>query len=155
MRSTWTIEVKDCNFLLNPTLTWSSCLFHILLIHLIHLKHSCHADFASVGKVLCFRRILDFIILPTAYVVRREGNVLTRVCPSFCLSTPGGRYPGQIEAGGVPQPGPARGDTPAGGYPCRGYPTLYRITDGVHDTPRSVCLLRSCVHAGGLSCVLL
>ena len=34
------------------------------------------------------------IYLPTAYVVRREGNVLTRVCPSIhpsiCLSTPKG-----------------------------------------------------------------
>ena len=28
------------------------------------------------------------VFLPTAYVVQREGNVLTRVCPSFCLSTP-------------------------------------------------------------------
>ena len=27
--------------------------------------------------------------LPPAYVVRREGNVLTRVCPSICLSTGG------------------------------------------------------------------
>ena len=28
-------------------------------------------------------------LLPPAYVVRREGNVLTRVCPSICLSTGG------------------------------------------------------------------
>ena len=62
MRSTWTIEVKYCNFLLNPALTWSSYLFHILLCCLMHSCHSCHADFASVGKVFCFRRILAFIL---------------------------------------------------------------------------------------------
>ena len=66
--------------------------------------------------------------LPTAYLVRREGYVLTRVCPSIpvCLSTPGG--------GGVPQPGATGGGTPAksrwgdvprpgptgGGYPSQG-----------------------------------
>ena len=46
--------------------------------------------------------------LPTAYVVRREGNVLTRVCPTFCLSTPRGAVPRPGPGGrGVPQPGPA------------------------------------------------
>ena len=39
----------------------------------------------------------------------REGYVLGRVCPSVCLSTPGGGYPSP-GPGGVPQPGP-------GGYP--------------------------------------
>ena len=79
----------------------------------------------------------------------REGNVLTRVCPSICLPTPGGGgtlarsrgYPSQVQWGGWPGWGgtPARG-TPrrvplsdlaggthlgypplnlAGGYPCR------------------------------------
>ena len=83
-------------------------------------------------------------LLPPAYVVRREGNVLTRVCPSICLST-GGGYPYPImlcnisqnamgQPGGVPcqvQPGggvpwwgggeyPARGGIPWRGYPGRG-----------------------------------
>ena len=54
--------------------------------------------------------------LPTAYVVRREGYVLTRVCPSVCPH-PGGVYPSQVQAGGgLPPPGPA------GGYPCWGLP---------------------------------
>ena len=56
----------------------------------------------------------------------REGYVLTLVCPSICLSTGGG--------GG--------GGTPARSIRGRGTP-LYRTTDGVLDTPRSVCLLRS------------
>ena len=42
--------------------------------------------------------------LPTAYVVRGEGYVLTRVCPSIdpsvCLSTPRGGYPSQVQTGG-------------------------------------------------------
>ena len=42
-----------------------------------------------------------------------EGHVLTRVCPSICLSTPGG---------GVPQPGPAGGYPDGGGYPTSGTP---------------------------------
>ena len=186
-------------------------------------------------------------LLPTAYVVRREGNVFTRVCPSIhpsvCPHWLGGGVPQPGPDGrGVPQPGPdggplprgyptlgtphwtwpgvpwwgvshlryppsdlvrgypnwgyptlgtppiesgwgldlpppsqtwlgvphlgypplhlARGDTLtrggtppritppppsdlAGGYPDGGYPTSYRITDGVLDTPRSVWLLRS------------
>ena len=66
--------------------------------------------------------------LPTAYVVGGK-VVLTRVC----LSTPrGGGYPGRVQAGGVPQPGPGGGGTPhlryppsdlAGGYPDQGVPT--------------------------------
>ena len=86
--------------------------------------------------------------LPPAYVVRREGNVLTRVCPSICLSTGGYPYPimlcnitqnamGQTPVGGYPYPimlcnitqnttGQTPGGTqpgPAGGgYPARGYP---------------------------------
>ena len=50
------------------------------------------------------------VCLPSAYVVRREGNVLTRVCPSMILSVHGG--------GGVRsvQPGGSRGQvSPAGG----------------------------------------
>ena len=37
----------------------------------------------------------------------------------------------------IPQPGPG-----GGGYPCQGG-TPPRVTDGVLDTPQSVCLLRS------------
>ena len=141
----------------------------------------------------------------------REGYVLTRICPSVCLST--GGYPGQVQMGGtparsdggVPQPGPtgtwggvppagmgypkpgltggilARSDrgVPEVGYPLAGMgypkpglrvdtqggvppskdgvppplgptvppritpPPRDRTVDGVLDTPRSVCLLRS------------
>ena len=74
--------------------------------------------------------------LPTAYVVRREGNVLTRVCPSIhpsiCLSIPRG----------VPWPGPAgaRGGDPSqvqlGGYPARGYPPwVHPLLDLARGTP--------------------
>ena len=135
------------------------------------------------------------LFLPTAYIVRREGNVFTRVCPSIHLFVHGG-YPGQVQPGGgypsqvqlgVPhlryppvRPGqevPLLGVPHLGypirigwGYPCwgkgypywgvphlaGGYPTLGPphqtwlgggtppwVTDGVLDTPRSVCLLRS------------
>ena len=52
-------------------------------------------------------------LLPPAYVVRRQGNVLTRVCPSIHLSVHrgvpqpgldgGGGYPGQVQTeGGTP-----------------------------------------------------
>ena len=54
--------------------------------------------------------------LPPAYVVRREGNVLTRVCPSICLSTGGGG--GSVSllspGGGVVSPA-GGGVSPAGG----------------------------------------
>ena len=61
----------------------------------------------------------------------REGYVLTRVCPSVCLSTPGRGYPGQVQPGGVPQPGPGEGTTarsryggtPMGGTQIGGTPT--------------------------------
>ena len=39
------------------------------------------------------RLLIVCVFLPPAYVVRREGNVLTRVCPSICLSTGGYPYP--------------------------------------------------------------
>ena len=70
-----------------------------------------------------------FRFLPTAYVVRREGYVLTRVCPSVCPHL----------GGGVPRPGLMGGGcTPAGGVlhlryplsdlargvPCLGYPPV-------------------------------
>ena len=81
--------------------------------------------------------------LPTAYVVRREGYVLTRVCPSVCphlgggVPQPGpdgGVYPSQGDTPlWVPPVGPGHGGTPAGGVPhlryplsdlAGGYPTL-------------------------------
>ena len=68
----------------------------------------------------------------------RESYVLTGVCPSICLSTPGGGgypsqiqqaggYPSQIQVGGVLQPGPGGGypsQVQAGGYPNGGVPHL-------------------------------
>ena len=85
--------------------------------------------------------------LPTAYVVRREGYVLTRVCLS--VHTWGGGYPGQVQMGGgctparsdggggqrgtlgrsrqgVPQPGPA-----GVGYPTLGPPPPSDLARGV------------------------
>ena len=63
----------------------------------------------------------------------REGYVLTRVCPSICLSTGGGGGAAKSDGGGHPRWGtPCKGGTPPG-----------RTTDGVLDTPRSVWLLRS------------
>ena len=76
--------------------------------------------------------VADKWLLPPAYVVRREGNVLTCVCPSICLST-GGAVPISHNAlqhfpechgadGGGTLPGPA-GGVPCWGYPARGgYP---------------------------------
>ena len=46
---------------------------------------------------------LPFTYLPPAYIVQREGNVLTRVCPSVCPQR-GVRWPGP-EGGGVPRLG--------------------------------------------------
>ena len=59
---------------------------------------------------------VEFTLLPPAYVVQREGNVLTRVCPSINLSVHrGGGSVSQLSQGGVSvQPG--RGEiSPAGG----------------------------------------
>ena len=61
----------------------------------------------------------SLVVLPTAYVSTREVNVLTRVCPSICLSTPGG---------GVPQPGPAGG----GGTPARSDQGRVPLLGGTH-----------------------
>ena len=75
------------------------------------------------------KRIKNLDVIVTDRVrSTREGNV-------FSLFTPReeGGTPARTRGGGVPQPGPMGG----------GYPTSYRITDGVLDTPRSVCLLRS------------
>ena len=111
-----------------------------------------------------------FIVIITARVrSTREGNVLTRVCPSINLSVHRGGYPYPIMLCNISQnamrqrggtwtpPGggtrvryPPRGGTrvrypPGGGtqvrYPPRGgYPG--RTTEGVLTTRRAVCLLR-------------
>ena len=91
------------------------------------------------------------LYLPPVYVVRREGNVLTRVCPSICLSTEGYPYPimlcnitqnamGQTPGGGVPishnalQHYPECHGADTGGYP---YPImLYNISqNAMGQTP--------------------
>ena len=93
----------------------------------------------------CF--LLNYL-LPPAYVVRREGYVLTRVCPSVCPQGGGG---GQSSwgGGGVSPAGrgvsPARGGvSPArGGSANIGQQNEYSLHGGRYA---------SCVHAGGLSC---
>ena len=116
------------------------------------------------------------------FVVRREGNVFTCVCPSIhpsiCLSTGGRGVPwsGPAGGGGVTQSGPARGvpyqGIPSGGgYPTRGATLTGGPTRGVpparskwgipwgvpqlgHQKEYLICHGRyaSCFHAGGLSC---
>ena len=111
--------------------------------------------------------------LPPAYVVRREGNVLTRVCPSVSPqggggvsqpTQPGGVSPaggGQSSRGGSVQPGgisPARGEVGhsawggwgGSGQSARGRGVSRgegvsqdRTTEWVLTTRRAVCLLRS------------
>ena len=138
---------------------------------------------SSAAAISCITSPICFVIclvtglqlLPTAYVVRREGNVFTRVCPSIhqsvCAHLGGGGTPARSSPGGYPLPGggtPCQESTPPrvtssvgpaggggtppripphhtwpGGTPCRGGGTPLRETDGVLDTPRSVCLLRS------------
>ena len=71
-----------------------------------------------------------FRYLPTAYVVRREGNVLTRVCPLFCLSTPGGGTLARSRQGWYPS------QVQLGGYPCREVPHLrYPPSDLAEEVP--------------------
>ena len=99
------------------------------------------------------------VSLPPAYVVRREGNVLTRVCPSIHLSVHRGGVPISHNAlqqfpechgadtGGVPYlvpPGPGRGGTLPGGGTQVGQQKEYSLHGGRYA---------SCVHAGGLSCL--
>ena len=64
----------------------------------------------------------------------RPRTVMTRVCPSFCLSTPRGgtRARSSRGGGGVPKPGSTGGYPTSGNPPCQtwpggtlpGYPTL-------------------------------
>ena len=113
--------------------------------------------------------------LPPAYVVRWEGHVLTRICPSICLSTGRGvpishnalqHFPechGQTP-GGVPcqvQPGgyPVRSSwgVPCWGVPWSGTPPRsgWGGTQVGQQKEYSIHCGRyaSCVHAGGLSCL--
>ena len=110
--------------------------------------------------------------LPPAYVVQREGNVLTHICLSVCLRWGvshvwGGGYPISGLGGGYPISGLGRGmcHLSSGGYPMSGgFPMSggegYPISaPPLHCTEQhSEHLLRgrrcaSCVHAGGLSCL--
>ena len=78
----------------------------------------------SVLTVTCMH--LYVLLLPPAYVVRREGNVLTPVC----VSVHRGGSQAQVQVGGVPGPGPGGGGTWSqvrggprsrwGGYPVSG-----------------------------------
>ena len=111
----------------------------------------------NVRKV---NNIVEF--LPPAYVVRRESNVLTRVCPSICLSTWGGggqsadSARGGVSRGGVSQPGgsASQGGSVSwgvgvsqlggGGWSAKiGQQNEYSLHGGRYA---------SCVHAGELSC---
>ena len=115
-----------------------------------------------------FERLGKKILLPPAYVVRREGNSFTLlVCPQLGgVSQPGGGQPaggGSASRGGISQPG---GGQPAGG--------VGQSAGGVSQ-PGGVSQLggggsakigqqneyslhggryASCVHAGGLSCLI-
>ena len=114
-------------------------------------KHSFYLTCLDVAEVQSQYATLHtrFRLLPTAYVVRREGYVLTRVCPSVCPH-PGG-YPGQVQpAEGYPTLGTPHRTWPGGGFT----PTGGTLTGG---TPPQQYLIRrgryaSCIHAGGLSC---
>ena len=89
------------------------------------------------------------MLLPTAYVVRREGYVLTRVCPSVCPHL-GGDTPARSDRGvGGGKPGPGwwgggyssqvqpEGGTPAREYSSSGTPIRpgQRVLDLARGTP--------------------
>ena len=78
---------------------------------LIVPKRNCHTRSSSKSH-----------FLPPAYVVRREGNVLTRVCPSVCPQGDlGGGYPYPIMLCNITQN--SMGQTPGGGgLPCQVQP---------------------------------
>ena len=64
-----------------------------------------------------------YSLLPTAYVVRREGNVshCLSIHPSICLSTPRG-YPSQVQMGGGVTCQVQMGEVPLPGVPTLGTP---------------------------------
>ena len=96
-------------------------------------------------------------LLPPGYVVRREGNVLTCVCPSVCPQAEGGtpRYlpPSQVSMGGGGTP---RYLSPAArsgweGVPPRYLPPQSQVRMGGGSTPRYLPLQpRIYYTAGGM-----
>ena len=84
----------------------------------------------------------------TSYLFATETETLTLTL-THILTYPDGGYPTSGTPPVAPGWGVPRWGVPEVGYPAHrtwpggGYPTSYRITDGVLDTPRSVCLLRS------------
>ena len=119
-----------------------------LHVHLFNTQLNIIALLSNITKLVGATRKHNIIIDRVRST--REGNVLTRVCPSICLSTPRRvtPQPGPV-GGGPPQPGPAGGVLFLGGTPARGRGVPYLgltplwETDGVLDMLRSVCLLRS------------
>ena len=120
------------------------------------------SPFVSTEKVSLTKvRILS---LPTAYVVRREGYVLTRVCLSVDTwgGTPArssrGGTPGGVPQWGVPHLGyppvePGRGYPDCGGYLTSGSPPPSDLArKGLPRWGVRRGRYASCVHAGGLSC---
>ena len=112
-----------------------------------HTHTHTHIRELKIAKICVAPKILltikRSILHMTAYVVRREGYVLTRVCPSVCLHLVG--YPSQVQLGGthlgyllvrlgwgvpcwggtplwVPPVRPGWGVPLLGGYPIRGTP---------------------------------
>ena len=101
--------LRKCRITEKRVQAWHNADKHFLLSHSIfQVKSNC-----NIVNRLWFQ---SFRYLPTAYVVRREGYVLTRVCLSVCPHL--GGYPGQVQTGGYPS------QVQLGGTPCRGYPTL-------------------------------
>ena len=99
--------------------------------------------------MICFMEVY----LPPVYVVRREGNVLTRVCLSVHRGvgqSGGGISPaggGSVQWGGVSPAGggqSAGGGQPGGWSAKIGQQNEYSLHSGRYA---------SCVHAGGLSCL--
>ena len=127
------------------------------------LLHSGLIAVVSCRKhLLLYKSELKFIFVSCSFIVTdrvrsaREGNVLTRVCPSICLSVPGGStwarsswvggYPCQVQPEWYPTSGtpPPPSDLAGGwGVPHLGSQVEYLIRCGRYA---------SCVHAGGLSC---
>ena len=77
-----------------------------------HAISSSSIELMSTVNCFCsYSKMERFFLFITDRVrSTRERYVLTRVCPSVCLFTPGG---------GAPWPGPARGVPQPGGYPSQ------------------------------------
>ena len=97
--------------------------YHDILVYEMERYDPGTACHLSLSLLLC--NISYFVMrvkfLPSAYLVRREGNVLTRVCPSIHLSVQrGGGYPYPIVLCNISQN--AMGQIPGGGDPTQGVP---------------------------------